>query len=249
MTKPKAWAGSPAGRSMKRSGTRQGFADFVGGVIASDWVKDELTRAVFVALLGISCCFWFGLGHPRCYRGRFFSRVRLQRPHDQTADQIADGHAAERSFDGELRDHVLCERQFGRSFLAPVPHADGEACHVRGFRWLRWRRRHRLKLRLNPVVDAWPPQADAQARARNLQRANGDADQFGDFLAALAVLDQILDLLDALGRELDLTHFSFLLFCVPSRGALAVPLLRRFSGRAGLVTSRQTFVRDRKSVV
>ena len=25
----------------------------MGGVIASDWVKDELTRAVFVALLGI----------------------------------------------------------------------------------------------------------------------------------------------------------------------------------------------------
>jgi len=47
-----------------------------------------------------------------------------------------------------------------------------------------------------------------------LQRANGDADQFCDFLAALAVLDQILDLLDALGRELDLTHFSFILFCV-----------------------------------
>jgi hypothetical protein len=47
-----------------------------------------------------------------------------------------------------------------------------------------------------------------------LQRANGDADQFGDFLAALAALDQILDLLDALGRELDLTHFSFILFCV-----------------------------------
>jgi len=28
--------------------------------------------------------------------------------------------------------------------------------------------------------------------------------QFGDFLTALAALDQILDLLDALGRELDL---------------------------------------------
>src|SRR3954454_24198355 len=75
-----------------------------------------------------------------------------------------------------------------------------------GFRWLRRWRGHRL----NPG----PPQADAQARARNLQRANGDADQFGDFLAALAVLDQILDLLDALGREFDLTHFSFILFCV-----------------------------------
>ncbi len=87
-------------------------------------------------------------------------------------------------------------RQFGRSFLAPVPHADGEACRVRGFRWLRWRRGHRLKPRR--------PQADAQARARNLQRANGDANQFGDFLTALAALDQILDLLDALGRELDL---------------------------------------------
>src|SRR5947207_1946036 len=67
-----------------------------------------------------------------------------------------------------------------RSFLAPVLHADGEACHVRGFRWLRWQRGHRLKPR--------PPQADAQARARNLQRANGDADQFGDFLAALVHL-------------------------------------------------------------
>jgi len=55
---------------------------------------------------------------------------------------------------------------------------------------------HRLKPRR--------PQADAQARARNLQRANGDAEQFGDFFAALAALDQILDLLDALGRELDL---------------------------------------------
>jgi hypothetical protein len=73
----------------------------VGGVIASDWVKDELTRAVFVALLGISYCFWFGLGHPRWYRGRFFLRVRLQYPRDQIADQIADGRAAERSFDGE----------------------------------------------------------------------------------------------------------------------------------------------------
>jgi hypothetical protein len=150
-----------------------------------------------------SCFCSFGLGHPRWYRGRFFSRVRLQRPHDQIADQIADGHAAERSFDGDLPDHVLCERQFGRSFLAPVPHADGEACHVRGFRWLRWRHGHRLKPRPNPVVDDGPPQADAQARARNLQRANGDADQIGDFLAALAALDQILDLLDALGRELD----------------------------------------------
>ena len=86
MTKPKAWAGSAAGRSMKRSGYETGFADLVGGVIASDWVKDELTRAVFVALLGISCCFWFGLGHPRWYRGRFFSRVRLQYPRDQIAD-------------------------------------------------------------------------------------------------------------------------------------------------------------------
>jgi hypothetical protein len=106
------------------------------GVIASDWVKGELTRAVFVASPGMSSCFWFGLGHPRWYRGRFFSRVRLQRPHDQIGDQIADRHAAERSFDDELRDHILCERQFGRSFLAPVPHADCEACHVRGFRWL-----------------------------------------------------------------------------------------------------------------
>ena len=210
-----------------------------------------------------SCFCWFGLGHPRWYRGRFFSRVRLQRPHGQIADQIADGHAAERSFDGELPDHVLCERQFGRSLLASVPHADGEACHVRGFRWLRWRRGHRLKPRPNPVVDDGPPQADAQARARNLQRANGDADQFGDFLAALAALDQILDLLDALGRELDLAatpaklddlkHFSFILFCVqqlPWRrlstlipASLAVPLLRRFRPRAGLVTSCQTFVR------
>ena len=116
----------------------------MGGVIASDLVKDELTSAVFVALLGISCCFWFGFGHPRCYRGRFFSRVRLQYPRGQIADQIADGRAAERSFDGELRDHVLCERQFGRSFLAPVPHADCKACHVRGFRWLRRWRGHRL---------------------------------------------------------------------------------------------------------
>jgi hypothetical protein len=37
-----------------------------------------------------------------------------------------------------------------------------------------------------------------------LQRANSDADQFGDFLAAVAALDQISNLLDALGRELDL---------------------------------------------
>jgi hypothetical protein len=91
-----------------------------------------------------SCFCWFGLGHPRWYRDRFFF---LQRPHDQIADQIADGHVAERSFDGELPDRVLCERKFGRSFLAPVPHADCEACHVRGFRWLRWRRGHRLKPR------------------------------------------------------------------------------------------------------
>jgi hypothetical protein len=41
-----------------------------------------------------------------------------QHLHNQIADQIADGHVAERSFDRELRDQVLCERQFGRSFLA-----------------------------------------------------------------------------------------------------------------------------------
>src|SRR5262245_24574894 len=82
----------------------------------------------------------------------------------------------------------------------------------------------RLKPRLNPVVDDGPPQAGAQARARDLQRANSDADQFGDFLAALAALDQILNLLDALGRELDLAatpaklddlkHFFFFSLCV-----------------------------------
>ena len=33
-----------------------------------------------------------------------------QHLHDQIADQIADGHAAERSFEGDLRDRVLCER-------------------------------------------------------------------------------------------------------------------------------------------
>ena len=98
---------------------REGFLILWEGVIASDWVEGELTRAVFVASPGMSSCFcWFGLGHPRWYRDRFFSRVRLQYPHDQIADQIADGRAAERSFDRELRDHVLCERQFGRSFLA-----------------------------------------------------------------------------------------------------------------------------------
>src|SRR4051795_8113711 len=52
--------------------------------------------------------------------------------HDQIADQIADGHAAERSFDRELRNYVLREWQFVRSFLAPVAHDDCEACHVGG---------------------------------------------------------------------------------------------------------------------
>src|SRR5262249_10278435 len=97
-----------------------------------------------------------------------------------------------------------------------------EARHVRGFRWLRWRRGHRPKPRPNPVVEDGPPQADAQARACNLQRANCDADQFGDFLTTLAALNEILDLLNPLPRELDLAatpaklddlnHFSFILF-------------------------------------
>ena len=127
---------------------REGFADLVAARHCERLGRGELTWAVLVASPGMSSFFcWFGLGHPRWHRGRFFSRVRLQRPHDQIADQIADGHAAERSFDGEVFDHVLCERQFGRSFLAPVPHADCEAWHVRGFRWLRWRRGHRLKPR------------------------------------------------------------------------------------------------------
>ena len=42
------------------------------------------------------------------------------------ADQIADGHAAERSFDPELRDHVLSEGQFGHSLLAPILHLNSE---------------------------------------------------------------------------------------------------------------------------
>ena len=115
------------------------------GVIASDWVKGGLTRAVFVASPGMSSCFWFGRGHPRWYRGRFFSRVRLQYLCDQIADQIADGRAAERSFDDEVRDHVLCERQFGRSFLSPILHLNGEARRARLIRpLLNLMRRHKV---------------------------------------------------------------------------------------------------------
>ena len=101
----------------------------------------------------MSSCFWFGRGHPRWYRGRFFSRVRLQYLCDQIADQIADGRAAERSFDDEVRDHVLCERQFGRSFLSPILHLNGEARRARLIRpLLNLMRRHkvfRLRLRIS----------------------------------------------------------------------------------------------------
>jgi hypothetical protein len=44
-------------------------------------------------------CFfcWFGLATHDGTGAASLSRVRLQRPHDQIADQIADGHVAERS--------------------------------------------------------------------------------------------------------------------------------------------------------
>jgi hypothetical protein len=71
--------------------------------------------------------------------GRFITRVRLQSPHDQITDQFANGHAVERSFNSELHDHVMCEWQFCRSFLATILHANREVCHVCGFRWLRWK--------------------------------------------------------------------------------------------------------------
>src|SRR5262245_49840054 len=47
------------------------------------------------------------------------------------------------------------------------------------------------------------PQTNAQARAGDLQRAGSHVDDLGDLLAAFAAFDQILDLLDALRRELD----------------------------------------------
>ena len=52
------------------------------------------------------------------------------------ADQIADGHAAERSFDRELRDHVLSEGQFGHSLLAPILYLNSEARRARLIRRL-----------------------------------------------------------------------------------------------------------------
>src|SRR5262245_3971225 len=47
------------------------------------------------------------------------------------------------------------------------------------------------------------PQTNAQARAGDLRRASCHIDDLGDLLAAFAAFDQILDLLDALRRELD----------------------------------------------
>src|SRR5262245_23519074 len=56
--------------------------------------------------------------------------------------------------------------------------------------------------RHDSVVERGSPQADAQPGAGHLQRADGHADQLGDFLSALAALHQISDLLDSLRREL-----------------------------------------------
>src|SRR5262245_66555846 len=54
------------------------------------------------------------------------------------------------------------------------------------------------------------PQTNAQARAGDLQRASCHIDDLGDLLAAFAAFDQILDLLDALRRELDRSSVGFI---------------------------------------
>ena len=53
--------------------------------------------------------------------------ILLQQPHNEFADELADLHVAERRLERESPDHVLSERQFSRSLLAPVLHLDGEA--------------------------------------------------------------------------------------------------------------------------
>jgi hypothetical protein len=45
-----------------------------------------------------------------------------------------------------------------------------------------------------------------------LQRTNGDADQFRNFLTPSSALDQILDLVDPLGGEFDLPHHDLFQF-------------------------------------
>src|SRR6516225_7711712 len=128
-------------------------------------------------------------------------QVPLDRLGDEFHGHLANAEVRKVSLYRQPPNQVLRQRQLYHSLTTLILHPHGKLGAVLGWLGLglfglfaarRWRSHARR-----------PPQANAQPRTGDLQRTHGRADRLGNLLPAHAALDQVLDLLQPLGREFD----------------------------------------------